>query len=191
MNLSRQFTRREKILLLVLAILLVAAVYYLVIQQGVAEAIDEAESRIETLETESSILQVKYAKLCSMEDELEEIHKDPDPVIVPAYDNLQQVMMYLNTVLSTANSYSINFQTVTEPEEGGYIAQRAVSMNFTCPNYAAASSMISALQKSPYCCKLADMSIAPITEAGTTGTGSVESGSVSVNLTMTFFESVK
>ena len=60
---SRDFTTREKIMLLVLTLILLAAGYYAVIDQPIRTAINEAKSQQDELNTELMLLQTK-ADLC-------------------------------------------------------------------------------------------------------------------------------
>ena len=56
---SRDFTTREKALLLVLTLILICAGYYLVVDQPVRSAINEAKSQQDELNTELMLLQTK------------------------------------------------------------------------------------------------------------------------------------
>ena len=53
---SRDFTTREKIMLLVLTLILLAAGYYAVIDQPIRTAINEAKSQQDELNTELMLL---------------------------------------------------------------------------------------------------------------------------------------
>ena len=59
---SRDFTTREKIMLLVLTLILLAAGYYAVIDQPIRTAINEAKSQQDELNTELMLLQTKAAE---------------------------------------------------------------------------------------------------------------------------------
>ena len=68
---SRDFTTREKIMLLVLTLILLAAGYYAVIDQPIRTAINEAKSQQDELNTELMLLQTKAASLSRMQSELD------------------------------------------------------------------------------------------------------------------------
>ena len=182
---SRAFTKREKILMTILAVMLVVAFYYLVVEQRIGGAIEQAEADIAFYETENPILQAQKDKIDYMKAYLEEIYKQEDPQIVPEYDNLQQVMLFLNTVLSTTNDYSISFGTAQLPEGSGYIATRYVAINFASPSYAVAKQVVRNLQDCPYCCTLQNLNIMPANSGN-----AVVSGNVNVSLNVVFYESV-
>ena len=73
---SRDFTLKEKILLLVLTVILLGAVYYLAVDQPVRSAIRTAVSEQENLNTELLILQKKAASLSRMQNELDTIQNN-------------------------------------------------------------------------------------------------------------------
>ena len=66
---SRDFTTREKIMLLVLTLILLAAGYYAVIDQPIRTAINEAKCQQDELNTELMLLQTKAASLSRMQSE--------------------------------------------------------------------------------------------------------------------------
>ena len=72
---SRDFTVREKIMLLVLTLILLAVGYYLVVDQPIRTAINEAKSQQEELSTEMMLLQTKAASLSRMQSELDSIEQ--------------------------------------------------------------------------------------------------------------------
>ena len=73
---SRDFTTREKIMLLVLTLILLAAGYYAVIDQPIRTAINEAKSQQDELNTELMLLQTKAASLSRMQSELDSIEAE-------------------------------------------------------------------------------------------------------------------
>lgn len=183
--LSRAFTKREKILMTILALMLVVAFYYLVVEQRIGGAIEQAEADIEFYQTENALLQTQKDKIDYMKGQLEIIHQQDDPQIVPPYDNLQQVMLFLNAVLSTTSDYSISFGTAQLPDGGSYIATRSVAINFASPSYPVAKQVVKNLQECPYCCTLQNLNIMPAVSGY-----AVTEGNVNVSLNVVFYESV-
>ena len=109
---------------------------------------------------------------------------------IPKYDNLQQVMDFLNTVLSSASEYTLSFQGLQQPEDGG-ILRRAMQMTFITLSYDGARSMIEQLQNCPYRCQLSDFSISPVSAGGQSkDAASLLDGPVQVSVTVTFYENL-
>ena len=189
MKLSKQFTRREKVLLVILALLLLFAVYFLAVHRPVTEALDRIQAESETVSADLMVLEAKQQRMEQMQKELDEILAQPNVAEIPTYDNLQQVMNFLNTVLHSANEYSLSFQSLQQQEDNS-ILRRAMQMTFVTLSYKEARDMISQLQNCPYRCQLSDFSIAPATADGQSRdtVAALLDGPVQVSLTVTFFE---
>ena len=189
MKLSKQFTRREKVLLIILALLLLFAVYFLAVHRPVTEALDRIQAESETVSADLMVLEAKQQRMEQMQKELDEILAQPNVAEIPTYDNLQQVMNFLNTVLHSANEYSLSFQSLQQQEDNS-ILRRAMQMTFVTLSYKEARDMISQLQNCPYRCQLSDFSIAPATADGQSRdtVAALLDGPVQVSLTVTFFE---
>ena len=84
---SRDFTVREKIMLLVLTLILLAVGYYLVVDQPIRTAINEAKSQQEELSTEMMLLQTKAASLSRMQSELDSIEQGGSLGKMGSYNN--------------------------------------------------------------------------------------------------------
>lgn len=191
MKLSKQFTRREKVLLIILALLLLFAVYFLAVHRPVTEALDRIQAESETVSADLMVLEAKQQHMEQMQKELDEILAQPNVAEIPTYDNLQQVMNFLNTVLHSANEYSLSFQSLQQQEDNS-ILRRAMQMTFVTLSYKEARDMISQLQNCPYRCQLSDFSIAPATADGQSRdtVAALLDGPVQVSVTVTFYENL-
>ena len=172
MKLSKQFTRREKVLLIILALLLLFAVYFLAVHRPVTEALDRIRTESETISSDLVVLEAKHQRMEQMQKELDEILAQPNVAEIPTYDNLQQVMDFLNTVLRSASEYSLSFQNLSQPEDGS-ILRRTTQMAFVSPSYKEAQDMV-----------------APAAADGQSQdtAAALTDGPVEVSVTVTFFE---
>ena len=189
MKLTKEFTRREKVLLVILALVLLFAVYFLAVHRPVTEGLDRIQMESETVSADLMVLEAKQQRMEQMQAELDEILAQPNVAEIPDYDNLQQVMVFLNTVLSSASEYTLNFQGLQQPDDGG-ILRRTMQMTFVSTSYDVAKSMIEYLQNCPYRCQLSDFSIVPAgTNAQSAGNNAaLLDGPVQVSMTVTFYE---
>lgn len=187
MNNSRQFSRREKILLLILALLVLGSGYYFFVHRPVTDALERCAQQTDTLNTDITILTAKKQKQDEMQKELDEIKALGNPPIVPDYDNLDKEISFLYGVLSTTFDYKLSVQSVQKASDNSNIVRRSMSLSFTCPGYAEAKLAISKLQSSPYCCRLGATSI---TRSTTKTSRSIMEGAVVVSVNMTFFEHI-
>ena len=187
MSWSRQFSLRERILLLIFALLLLFSVYYFAVMRPVNDAIYNAQVQCENLSTEIDILTARATRLDSMKAELEIIKSSGNSAAVPDYDNLQQLMGFLNSVFS-GSSYELTIQGVQQPTDGSKIVRRTMQMTFVSPSYDAAKAAVVQLQSSPYCCQIGSVSMT--TDSNTNATSSLLGGAVRTTLTITFYESI-
>ena len=101
---SRDFTTREKIMLLVLTLILLAAGYYAVIDQPIRTAINEAKSQQDELNTELMLLQTKAASLSRMQSELDSIEQSGSLGKMGSYNNSKAELDELNQLLQDVDS---------------------------------------------------------------------------------------
>lgn len=184
MKLSRQFTRREQVLLVILALLFLFAVYFLAVHLPVKETIEHARTESENLSTEIMVLEAKAERMSQMQAELDAILSQPNVSEIPDYDNLQRVMDFLNTVLGSAEDYSLSFQGLKQTD-GNTILRREMQMSFTSASYSAAKDVLENLQNCPFRCQLGNLTVAP---SASSADAVLTAGPVQVSLTVTFFE---
>ncbi len=192
MKLTRQFTRREQVLLLILAVLLLFAVYFLNVHLPVTEAIESARTEREAASTEVTILEAKQKRMDEMQQELDAILSQPHVAEIPTYDNLQQVMDFLNTVLGSAADYSLSFQGLKEAEDS-VILRREMQMSYVSTSYDEAREVLQELQNCPFRCQIGEASIEPFIPEGVSRdvTPALTDGPVEVTLEVTFFENAR
>ncbi len=179
--LKRQFSTREKVLLVVLAILLLGCFYYLVVDRPVQDMELSASMRKAEAEATLEIREASLTRMRQMQQAIEE-RSASDAAEVPDYDNSKNVVRLLNTALAGTRNYSLSFPAVAFD---GSIASRTVEMTFTCDNYQAAKSVLTALTEGPYSCRLTSLSMEA---AGNAQQGDVKNGEVTVKAAVTFYE---
>ena len=112
-RLSRDFTRGEKALLLLLALILVGLTYYLVVDRPVRSALESARAEKEALVTERTTLQGQIARMEKMEKELESIRANPGVSQMGSYNNSKAELDFLNDLLAETEEYNVTFTGVT------------------------------------------------------------------------------
>ena len=146
---DREFTPREKGMLLVLAVLLLALGYMKLFYAPVQQAVEDNQQ-----------LQTRALKMQTMEKELEELKTGgavPDAQ-VPDYNNAKRVMVELNAILARAREYSLSFDDVSLDEDSGLV-RRPVELTFQTADYAAAREIINDLYHCRYRCSIQDVTI--------------------------------
>lgn len=177
--LSRDFTMREKILLLALAVLIIGIGYYKFIDEPVRSTIANAKAEEANLQVELEAVQAKVAALKKMEFQLENMTSS-DKDYMPSYNNRKAEIKQLNDILQNAQSYSVTFDSITR--EGNQI-RRNFTLQFTTNRYTSAESILDRLEDGPYRCKLTEVLC-------TSESGNVYNGEISVSAVATFYETV-
>ena len=152
--LSRDFTPREKIMILILALILLALCYYQFLSVPCANAIESANLRQETLEIDLLAAQMKEGKLKQMQSELDLLNEMQQTSRMGSYNNSKAELSLLNGVLESANDYAVTFSGVTR--DGDQI-RRNFSLQFTARDFDAVKEIIDKLTKSEYRCLIGNI----------------------------------
>jgi len=180
--LSREFTIKEKILLLILAVILLAELYFLMVHQRVEREFAEAASRIEVATVSYNIERTKGTRKQEMLKKIREAAQDSSARPLPEYDNSTNVVAYLNGVLAAAEEYNLVFNEV---EFSNYVALRPINMSFSCRGYPAIRDIVGQLENGPYYCEVTGLSM-----AAENGVEDMTGEVVSVQMTAVFYEYV-
>lgn len=175
---SREFSKREKALLLVLCVLLLGILYW----QFIYKATEEAVAKYDTVDLETDLLmeQTKASQIKQMEAELKNIDFSAMSV-VESYNNMKSELAELNDIFAASTAYNLDFAT---PVRDGDDVRRNINITFTAPSYARAEAIIESIYNCKYRCLIRDVSIA-------NGSGSnIGAGSVRASMTVTFFETM-
>lgn len=173
----RQLTTREWMLLALLGVILLVSGYMLLFYMPQTAERDRCISETESCRMEIEAARLRLEEKHRMERELEELFAaDVPPLSIADYDNLQPVMFELNSILASAQDYSLSFSTVDTSQT---IVRRSISMSFTTDTYASAKTVLQQLHDSAFRCMLDSVNI-------NVGRGEVRGVSVSGNIV--FFE---
>lgn len=180
--LLRTFSRREKLLMLLLAAIMLLGVYLLGVHYPVRDSLAQLETERANLDLELQIAMAQYSSYTAMQEELEELLSRPSDqvTVVPDYDNLQPLMNRLNQILSLAESYDLSFDPVTVEDS---IVRRTIRMSFTCGSYQSARSIVEQLYRTGWRCLVSDLSLST-----PQGAGNLADSTVVAAATVTYFE---
>lgn len=159
------------VLLAILVVMAVVSGYVLLFSMPLNEKIQTLGQEI----MESEDLKTQLESRWSQQQLTEQLKKQEGDVrYMPEYDNLQAVMVELNTILADWPEYSLAFQP-DDPEDAIYARQATIP--FTCGSYDQARDVLQRLHDSPLRNLITDVQI---TEQ--------DDGSVKATATMLFFE---
>jgi len=177
--LSRKFTTRERVLLLILALILLAELYFLLVHQRVERELAEAQSRTEIATVSYEFESARAEKKQEMLKKNEEARMENTRPL-PDYDNSTNVVAYLNGVMAATGEYNLVFNAVNFSD---YAAVRPINMSFSCPGYAAVKDIVAQLENGPYYCEVTGLSMST-----DRGIGDMTGEMVSVQMTAVFYE---
>lgn len=175
--LSRDFTTREKILLLVLSLALLALGYFQFVYKPTQEALDTAVSTREAMQVELDGLTARLLRLNRMQNEIDQVISDGTVSPMPSYNNSKAELALLNDLLSGTEQYSVSFSNVTR--DGDQI-RRDFALEFTASDLNMVKAILFRLSGSGYRCLVDDLRCV---FSGVTG-------SVQVSTTATFYETM-
>jgi hypothetical protein len=184
--LNREFDRKEKIVMLLIAILLLGFFYFWMVKEPVAHRI--AASDTTELENQIQVEQQKNSSIKQMEQEMNQ-NETASTAVVATYDNFKQESIELNRIFAEAVSYSFSFE---KPVASGETVRRNIGISFTAADYTSARRMIDALHNDPYRCLIHDVSLAAIdhNSSDTDAVANLQNSQVSGSLTVTFYETL-
>lgn len=175
---SRSFTRKEKMLLLVCTLMFIGIFYYQFVWKSTSQIIKDYN--VEILEEELLLAQTKVMKMTQMENFIEE-HKEQTRGIVADYNNLQNEITELNKILADATTYQLNFEdAITD----GKIVRRNINITFQTKGYNTAKKIIQSLKDSRYKSLIRDINL--VAREGSLQTTDI----VNARVKVTFYEGV-
>ena len=182
-TLTREFTLRERVLLLIFGAVIVALVYYLLVDEPVRSGIKSANASKEALAIQVAAVEQQLTNMRIWQAEMEQLKKNGRPQsFMPSYNYSNEELDFLNATLAGKLDYYIGFNEITR--EGEQI-RRSFALNFSAPSYQEAVNVIAALENSNTRCLVGDFSMSPY-ENGF----SLMGGPVTVNATATFYETL-
>jgi hypothetical protein len=176
---SRPFTFREKLLLIIMTILIIAVLYFKFVYLDVSSTIADAPQNMSNAQNGLTFEQTKNQSLKNMQMELSGDKQEGRQMsLVPDYDNLQKLMSELNGILIKAENYTVSFMPLSQQDN---IVRREMQLSFTCGGYKTAEDIVESIRSSRYRNIITSLSMTSKNE-------NINSGNVSVNMSVTYFE---
>ncbi len=176
---TRRFTLREKILMLVLIVILLLGLYFFLVFYPVRNQLADIDAEMQEVEDKQVIADVIEKRYADMNAELEEIFSMPKDEItyMPEYDNMQDLLVCFNKIFASNTKWDYDY---SESRDGG-IVTRAIRLNFEASDFENAKAILGQLTDTGYRCLLKNLSLSPAGE-------DVENGALRLSLTIDFYE---
>ena len=182
-TLAREFTPRERVLLLILSLIIVALAYYILVDSPVRSGIKNTRLEIESLQLQEAAVQRQIENIRSWESELERLKEmGRQESRMPSYNSSKEELDFLNATLAETLDYYVGFTQITR--EGDQI-RRSFALNFSAVSYNDAVRVLTELENSSIRCLIGDFSVSPYDNSA-----SLTEGPVTVNVTATFYETM-
>ena len=189
------FSRREKALLVVLALLAVACLglgagllYDLLrpprwrLRAAAAFVHQKATDAARVMQTKRMSEEIERCKAAGIA-----------PAEIPSYDNVQALMARLNGTLAPTTGYNLKFEDVAAGSAG--IVTRGVELSYGCGSYQEARVILNSLTRGGFPCSIDDFTltdngakVSASTATRNVGSGSANAAPYSVSAHLTFYE---
>ena len=151
--------------------------YFFLVDRPVRTGIREADEERTQLESRLSLLKARAANVSGVSDEVESLNAIGQQSWMPSYNSEETVLDTLHVLLdSNTSDYQISLNSVSR---NGNQIRRGCSLSFTTDSYQTAKDLIYRLNHGKFRCLISNTSISGIL-----------SGSVHVNLSVTFYETM-
>ena len=152
---SRDFTRTEKILIVVLALIPVGLAYYQFVDRPVRASIANAQSEADMLQTELTAAQARLAAAQNIKNSMDELEASGQMSWMGSYNNSKAEVAFLNSILADTLQYSVSFANVTR---AGDQIRRSFTLEYRTASYASAHEIMARLCQSHDRCLISDAS---------------------------------
>jgi Tfp pilus assembly protein PilO len=143
------FSNREKIMLIFLLVIGAGLLWYRFVFVSVNDQVTQLQSEQQTAEDTIKIDQTRLQRKGQIEAALASYkERGIEPLKLPEYDNLKNVMAELRTVLSAASSYTLTFDDLYWTEQG--LIARGASLSFQCGSYDEAKAILRNIYSGTY-----------------------------------------
>lgn len=173
---SRDFTRSEKLLILVLVLILLGLAYYQFVDRNVRETITNAEAEVKAIQTEMDAVEKRLAELRKTKSEMDALEEKGMLSWMPSYNAGKEEVAFLNGILADTLEYEVTFSNVTRTNTQ---IRRAFTLKYKVEGYEAAQEILDRLSESKNRCLVGNVR------------GSInKDGIVTVEQSATFYETM-
>lgn len=177
---TRSFSRREKLFMLILVILGIVGLYFFLIHRPITQRMEEIDLEQEEVLLQRDVAQMRLDQYNAMKAELDRIFAQgtENVTVMPEFDNIENLMLEFNRIFAGTNerlSYDAT-RTVSD-----HVIARTVRFSFSAESYDHARQVLTELTGTGYRCLLESVSLGP-------DNGDVFTGKLGVSGSITFYE---
>lgn len=181
--LTYNFSTREKVMLAILAFVGIAVAWYQLVFLNIQNQISAIDSQIIEAQDQYTANRATVGQLQNMQRTIEEYQAQGlEAVLMPSFDNTQNLMAFLYGLLGSTQKYNMSFDTPELSDEDGTV-HRTGTISFSVGSYAEARAIIESIAHGPYTCEVTSFGITDNTVKGEKADATVDG-----SLEVTFFE---
>lgn len=173
---SREFSKAEKALIIVLIVVLLGLAYYYFVDRTIRDSIASAQSEEQMLQTEIDALEQRLMYLQSKQNSMDKLQEEGNLSWMNSYNNSKAEVAFLNDILADTINYAVSFSDVTR---NGDQIRRRFTLQYTTKNYKQAQEIMEKLCNSENRCLVGDVRCSIDAE-----------GKVTMNQSATFYETM-
>ena len=183
-GLSREFSTREKVLLMIPILIILAALYYIFVHDPVSSGIKDADLQAQMMEDELVVLRARVSQVMQMQSEMKELESDStESGYMPSYSAGKDELDFLHEILSSSTiNYNVTF---TELTKDGDQIRRDFNLQFAAKDYRTVKDILTKLEESKIRCLIGDLALTPIGDEG-----NLMKEGVQVSCTAVFYETM-
>ena len=151
---SRDFTTKEKLLILVLVLILLGLVYYHFVDQNVRASVANSESEAQMIQTQLDAMQQRVMYLQNLQNKMDALKAEGQLSYMGSYNNSKAEVAFLNDILSDTQQYTVDFANVTR---SGNQIRRSFTLRYQTADYAAAQAIMKKLCAGENRCLVGDV----------------------------------
>ena len=143
--LKYSLSRREKALLLGLAIILLFLAWFMLVFQRTNEQIISLDGEISAVDSQVTTANAQVSRMHAMQATIDKQKAaGVSPTTVPTFDNMTPLMAELNGILGITTTYSLAFDDLDTKTSAEYVL-RGVTIDYGCDSFVAAENVVRAL----------------------------------------------
>ena len=151
---SRDFTTKEKLLILVLILILLGLVYYHFVDQNVRASVANSESEAQMIQTQLDTAQQRVMYLQNLQNKMDALKAEGHLSYMGSYNNSKAEVAFLNDILADTQQYTVDFANVTR---SGNQIRRSFTLRYQTADYAAAQAVMKKLCAGENRCLVGDV----------------------------------
>ena len=180
--LNREFSLRERLLLIACLVLGVAIFYYQVVHKGIKVQLDEMSTYL--LQEEITKEQATASSIQKM-NKIIESNANKEYGTIAVYNNLAAEISFIGSITNDALDVSLNWGN---PVLRGTTVRRSVRVSFIARSYEGAKSILYNFAHCPFRCLIYDLTMA---DNNKDRVGLKDSEHINTTFTATFFETIE